>query len=71
MIDMDSKVPKGKVRLIPVPGYYIPGVPDVVQDVSPKRAEELLAYTPRAFVVDEPAPSGPITVVKATKTTEE
>ena len=38
------------VRLNPVPGRYIPGVPDVAQDVSPERAAELLAYTPAAFV---------------------
>ena len=41
------------VRIIPVPGRYIVGVPDVAQDVSPEKAQELLAYTPPAFVAEK------------------
>lgn len=53
---MKKEAPE-KVRLIPVPGRYIPGVPDTVQEVSPERAAELLAYTPPAFVAEKaPAP---------------
>ena len=63
--DLDKKPPKGKVRVFPQPGYFIPGVPHVPQDLDPDEAAALLAYTPAAFVVDEPAPEGPITVNKA------
>ena len=62
----EQKPKKGKVRILPVPGRYIPGVPDVPQDVEPEVADELLAYTPAAFVLAEPAPEGP-----PTKSTEE
>jgi hypothetical protein len=37
------------VKLIPVPGRYIQGVPAAPMEVSPERARELLAYTPAAF----------------------
>lgn len=51
------------VRLYPASGYHIPGVAHVVQDVTPERAAELLAYRPPAFTTDppdEPAePEGP------------
>jgi hypothetical protein len=52
-----AKPETDKVRLVPVPGRFIPGVPDVAQDVDPETAAELLAYTPAAFVVeDDPEP---------------
>jgi len=62
--DLSKKVPKGKVRVFPVPGWIIPGVPDVPQDLDPEEAAVLLSYTPAAFVVDEPAPEGPVTVAE-------
>jgi hypothetical protein len=55
--DLTKKVPKGKVRILPVPGWYIPGVPDVPQDLDPEEAAVLLSYTPAAFVAVEPAPA--------------
>lgn len=42
------------VRLYPVPGAYIPGVPTAVIDVSAEEAERLLAYQPPAFTTDPP-----------------
>jgi hypothetical protein len=59
--DLSKKPKKGMVRVLPVPGWYIPGVPDLPQDVEPEVAAELLSYTPAAFVLDEPAPEGPPT----------
>jgi hypothetical protein len=56
MSELPKKPPKGNVRLLPVPPYYIPGVPDVPMDVDPETAAEYLSYTPAAFVIDEPAP---------------
>ena len=63
--DLSKKPPKGKVRVIPQPGQFIPGIPHVPQDLDPDEAAILLAYTPAAFVVDEPAPEGPVPVTKA------
>lgn len=49
-VEEDIAPPKPRtIKLIPVPGVYIPGVPAMPQDVSPERAKELLAYTPAAF----------------------
>lgn len=42
------------VRLYPTSDASIPGVPAEVQDVTPERAEELLAYQPPAFTTDPP-----------------
>jgi hypothetical protein len=42
------------VRLYPVPGAYIAGVPAVVTDASAEEAQRLLAYTPPAFTTDPP-----------------
>lgn len=65
--DLSRKPPRGKVRLLPVPGYYIPGVPDVPLDVDPDVAAEYLSYRPPAFVaVPEPEPPTPVS-----KTAEE
>ena len=51
------------VTIYPLPGYYIPGIAHVAQDVTPARAAELLAYQPPAFTLDPPAspasPEGP------------
>ena len=52
--DLSKKPPKGTVRILPVPGYYIPGIPNVPQDVDPETAAELCSYTPVAFVLAEP-----------------
>lgn len=41
--------PPRMVRIVPVPGAFIQGVPAVEQEVDPERAKELLAYTPPAF----------------------
>ena len=41
--------PARTIKLIPVPGRYIQGVPAKPMEVSPERAKELLAYTPAAF----------------------
>lgn len=51
-------MPKDKalVRLFPVPGNTIPGVPAIEQDVTPEQAAELLAYQPPAFTTDPPKP---------------
>jgi hypothetical protein len=40
--------------IYPTTGFYIPGVAAVVQEVSPERAAELLAYRPPAFTTDPP-----------------
>ena len=53
---IDRKVPRGKMRVIPVPGRYIPGVPDIPQDLDPEEAARLLAYSPPAFTAEEPVP---------------
>jgi len=50
----DPGTPKSKpvartVKIIPVPGAYITGVPAVPQEVTPERAKELMAYRPTAF----------------------
>jgi hypothetical protein len=55
--NLEKKPPKGKVRILPVPGHYIPGVPDVAQDLDPEEAAAILAYTPAAFVLAEPEPA--------------
>jgi hypothetical protein len=54
----EKKMPKGTVHIVPVPPYYINGVPNVPMDVDPETAAEYLSYTPAAFVVadEEPAP---------------
>lgn len=49
VVDVPIVVPK-LIKIIPVPGVYIQGVPAVPQEVDPQRAKELLAYTPPAFV---------------------
>jgi hypothetical protein len=41
-----------KVRLIPVPGVYIPGVPTIPMEVDPETAAGYLSYRPAAFVVE-------------------
>jgi len=38
------------VRLLPVPGAYIPGEPAVEREVTPEEAERLLSYRPAAYV---------------------
>lgn len=43
------------VTIYPTGDFHIPGVPAVEQDVTPKRARELLAYRPPAFTTDPPA----------------
>lgn len=49
-VDEEIIPPKPKtIKLIPVPGAYIQGVPAVPMEVSPERAKELLAYHPAAF----------------------
>lgn len=41
--------PPKKIKLVPVPGSYVQGIPAVPMEVSPERAKELLAYSPPAF----------------------
>lgn len=55
---MTDKAPE-TVRLYPLPDFHIPGVPHVEQDVTPKRAKELLAYQPPAFTTEPPAKTRP------------
>ena len=43
------------VRIYPLPGAYIPGVPHIEQEVSPEEAERLLAYQPPAFARTAPS----------------
>ena len=56
----DKKEARQKVRLVPVSGRYIPGVPAIAMTVSASRAAELLAYTPAAFVEAEEPPAKPV-----------
>ena len=42
------------VKLDPVPGVYIEGVPAVPCEVTAKEAEVLLGYSPPAFTTDPP-----------------
>lgn len=49
-----SRAKGGLVRLYPTRDAFIPGVPAIEQDVTPERAEELLAYQPPAFTTDPP-----------------
>ncbi len=48
--------PSEAVRLYPTGTAFIDNVPAVEQDVTPERAQELLAYFPPAFTVDPPQP---------------
>ena len=53
VIDEPIVVPKPEPKLIrikPVPGVYVQGVPAMPMEVDEARAKELLAYTPPAFV---------------------
>ena len=52
---------KPLVRLYPTADASIPGVPAEVMDVSPHKADELLAYQPPAFTTKPPqdAPEPP------------
>lgn len=43
-----------KVRLYPLPGVFVDGIPHEVQDVSPAEAERLQAFTPAAFTTTPP-----------------
>ena len=45
---------KQLVRLYPTGLAFIDNVPEVVQDVTPERAAELLAYQPPAFTTEPP-----------------
>ncbi len=45
------------IRIYPTATAYVPGVPAVIQDVTPDRADELLAYRPPAFTLTPPAPA--------------
>lgn len=45
------------VRLYPTGIAHIDNVPSVVQDVTPERAAELLAYFPPAFTKEPPEPA--------------
>jgi len=45
------------VRIYPVPGNWLPGVPATEQDVSKKEAEELVATG--AFTLDPPPAEEP------------
>lgn len=53
-VSSKPKTRVGKVKLYPVPGAYIPGVPAQECEVSAKEAERLLAYTPPAFTTKAP-----------------
>lgn len=53
---MPRRDPPKLVTVYPTGRAYIPGVPTVPQDVTPKRAAELLAYRPAAFTTDPPKP---------------
>ena len=48
-VDKPAAKPPRTIKLIPVPGAYIQGVPAVPMEVSEERAKELLAYSPPAF----------------------
>ena len=48
-VDKPAAKPTRTIKLIPVPGAYIQGVPAVPMEVSEERAKELLAYSPPAF----------------------
>ena len=43
------------VRLVPVPGAYIPDEPAEEREVSLEEAERLLAFQPPAFMVAPPS----------------
>jgi hypothetical protein len=45
---------EGKVRLYPLPDATVPGVPDVIQDVSATEAQRLLRFQPPAFTTTKP-----------------
>lgn len=49
--------PSKTVRLYPTGLAHIDNVPSVVQDVTPERAAELLAYSPPAFTTTPPEPA--------------
>lgn len=56
------------VRLYPVEGVSIPGVPSQECEVTEAEAAELLAYIPAAFTVEPPkAPSPPETAATASE----
>ncbi len=45
------------VRIYPVPGVSIMGVPAIEQDVTEAEAKRLLAYQPPAFTTERPKPA--------------
>lgn len=47
------------VRIYPVPGAYLVGVPAIEQEVSEAEAKRLLKYDPPIFTTTKPKPSEP------------